>query len=38
MNQTLTDEQMTEFSEKHAMWSKSNTIAQSAASDEDMPF
>jgi len=38
MNQTLDNNQMSEFSEKHAMWSKSNTIAQSAASDEDMPF
>ena len=38
MNQTLTNDQMSEFSEKHAAWSKSNTIAQSAANDEDMPF
>ena len=38
MNQTLTNEQMAEFSEKHAAWSKSNTIAQNAANDEDMPF
>ena len=38
MNQTLDDEKMSEFSQKHAAWSKSNTIAQSAASDEDMPF
>ena len=38
MNQTLDDEKMSEFSEKHSMWSKSNTIAQSAADDEDMPF
>ena len=38
MNQTLTTEQTSEFSMKHSEWSKSNTVAQSAASDEDMPF
>ena len=38
MNQALDNNQMSEFSEKHAAWSKSNTIAQTAASDEDMPF
>ena len=38
MNQTLTTEQTSEFSMKHSEWSKSNTVAQSAANDEDMPF
>jgi len=38
MNQTLTTEQTSEFSMKHSEWSKSNTVAQSADNDEDMPF
>ena len=38
MNQTLDDEKMSEFSQKHAAWSKSNTIASKAMDDEDMPF
>ena len=38
MNQTLTDEQMAEFSNKHASWGRANTAVQDAATDEDMPF
>ena len=38
MNQELNEEQMSEFSMKHSEWSKSNTVAQNAANDEDMPF
>jgi len=38
MNQTLTDEQMSEFSEKHAAWSKANSSVAANSNDEDMPF
>jgi len=38
MNQTLTDEQMTEFSEKHSAWSKASKEVASTSEDEDMPF
>ena len=46
MNQTLTDEQMSEFSMKHSEWSKSmaeisgipNGNKMSDTDDEDMPF
>ena len=38
MNQTLTDEQMAEFSSKHASWGRANAAVQDAATDEDMPF
>ena len=38
MNQTLTDEQMAEFSKKHAEWSKANNAMQTITEDEDMPF
>jgi len=38
MNQTLTDEQMAEFSKKHAEWSKANSSMQNTTADEDMPF
>jgi len=38
MNQTLTDEQMAEFSNKHASWGRANAAVQDAATDEDMPF
>lgn len=38
MNQTLTDEQMSEFSEKHAAWSKANSSITSSSNDDDMPF
>tara|TARA_R110000737_G_C14411911_1_gene456129 strand:+ start:42 stop:620 length:579 start_codon:yes stop_codon:yes gene_type:complete len=38
MNQTLTDEQMSEFSEKHAAWSKANNSIAISSNDEDMPF
>ena len=38
MNQTLTDEQMAEFSKKHAEWSKANNAMQTTSEDEDMPF
>tara|TARA_R100000655_G_scaffold77245_1_gene116291 strand:+ start:1743 stop:2324 length:582 start_codon:yes stop_codon:yes gene_type:complete len=38
MNQTLTDEQMAEFSSKHAEWSKANSAMQTTSEDEDMPF
>ena len=38
MNQTLTDEQMSEFSEKHASWSKANSSIAASSNDDDMPF
>ena len=38
MNQELNEEQMSEFSMKHSEWSKANSVAQTAANDEDMPF
>tara|TARA_Y100001938_G_scaffold129662_1_gene184832 strand:- start:2300 stop:2881 length:582 start_codon:yes stop_codon:yes gene_type:complete len=38
MNQTLTDEQMAEFSKKHSEWSKANNTMQTITEDEDMPF
>ena len=38
MNKTLTDEQMAEFSKKHAEWSKANNAMQTTSEDEDMPF
>ena len=38
MNQTLTDEQMSEFSIKHSEWSKANSSMAATSDDEDMPF
>ena len=38
MNQTLTDEQMSEFSTKHSEWSKANSSMAASSNDEDMPF
>ena len=38
MNQELNTEQMSEFSMKHSEWSKANSVAQTTANDEDMPF
>ena len=38
MNQELNEEQMSEFSMKHSEWSKANSVAQTTANDEDMPF
>tara|TARA_R110002020_G_scaffold252540_5_gene466476 strand:- start:164 stop:742 length:579 start_codon:yes stop_codon:yes gene_type:complete len=38
MNQTLSDADMAEFSNKHASWGKANAAIQEAATDEDMPF
>ena len=39
MNQTLTDEQMADFSKQHSDWSSANSsMSASAADDEDMPF
>ena len=38
MNQTLTDEQMSEFSMKHSEWSKANSSMAASSNDEDMPF
>ena len=38
MNQTLTDEQMSEFSMQHSEWSKANSSMASSSNDEDMPF
>jgi hypothetical protein len=38
MNQTLTDEQMSEFSMKHSEWSKANSSMSATADDDDMPF
>ena len=37
MNKTLTEEEMAEFSTKHASWGRANAVAQQAA-DDDMPF
>jgi hypothetical protein len=37
MNKTLTEEEMAEFSTKHASWGRANAVAQDAAND-DMPF
>ena len=36
MNKTLSDEEMAEFSSKHASWSSAKAVAQDA--DDDMPF
>ena len=36
--QTLTDEEMSEFSMKHSEWSKANKEVASTNDDEDMPF
>jgi len=38
MNQTLTDEQMSEFSMKHSEWNKANSSMAATSNDEDMPF
>ena len=38
MNQTLSDEDMSEFSTRHAEWSKANSVAQNTKEDDDMPF
>ena len=38
MNQSLTDEQMSEFSMKHSEWSKANSSMAASSDDEDMPF
>ena len=38
MNQTLTDEQMADFSKQHSDWSNANSSMNAAASDDDMPF
>ena len=38
MNQTLTDEQMSEFSMQHSEWSKANSSMVTSSNDEDMPF
>ena len=38
MNQTLSDEEMSEFSMKHSEWSKANSVAQNITEDDDMPF
>ena len=38
MNQELSTEGISEFSMKHSEWSKANSVAQTAANDEDMPF
>ena len=38
MNQTLSDEQMSEFSMKHSEWSKANSSIAATSDDEDMPF
>ena len=38
MNQTLSDEQMSEFSMKHSEWSKANKEVAATSDDEDMPF
>lgn len=38
MNQTLSDEDMAEFSRKHSEWSKANSVAQNTKEDDDMPF
>lgn len=38
MNQTLTDEEMSEFSMKHSEWSKANSSMAASSNDDDMPF
>ena len=38
MNQTLTDEQMSEFSTQHSEWSKANSSMAASSNDDDMPF
>jgi hypothetical protein len=38
MNQTLTDDQMADFSKQHSDWSNANSSMNAAASDDDMPF
>jgi len=38
MNQTLTDEQMADFSKQHSDWSNANSSISAAADDDDMPF
>ena len=38
MNKTLTNEEMADFTSKHATWGRQNAIVQDAANDEDMPF
>jgi len=38
MNKTLNDEEMSEFSQKHAAWSKANNSMAATSNDEDMPF
>jgi hypothetical protein len=38
MNQTLTDEQMSEFSMKHSAWTALKAAMPSSDNDEDMPF
>jgi hypothetical protein len=38
MNQTLTDEQMADFSKQHSEWSKANSSMSATSDDEDMPF
>ena len=38
MNQTLSDEQMSEFSMKHSEWNKANDSINKTSDDEDMPF
>ena len=38
MNKTLSNEEMAEFSSKHASWGAAKAVAQDAANDDDMPF
>ena len=38
MNQELNEEQMSVFSMQHSEGSKANSVAQTTANDEDMPF
>ena len=38
MNQTLTDDEMSEFSMKHSEWSKANSSMAASSNDDDMPF
>ena len=38
MNQTLSNEEMSEFSMKHSEWSKANNSIAASSDDEDMPF
>jgi len=38
MNQTLTDEQMADFSKQHSDWSNANSSMSASAADDDMPF